>query len=167
MAAPFTSHDPRKDIRSTIGTSGWDESIGDYYYLSITDNKGNTVKVPIFLSEELKTESIQEMPWIEMDLALCTYEPHDVGATTRKAEAYIDISVEFTNTDNIDSTSFGKKIIDEIINQVRTHQEACTFPETTTFVNVDDVRHQRENRAHQVAFKYIVTLYVLYYDLCC
>lgn len=162
----YTSHDPRKDVRSTIGTSGWEESIGDYYYITVTDNDNAPVKVPIFMSEETKTESIKEMPWIEMNLVDCIYEPGDIGARTRDAEAYIDMSVEFANTDNIDSTSFGKKVIDEIINQVRTHQVNCTFPVTTTFVTVQSVKHIEEKKAHQVAFKYIVTLYVLYYDLC-
>ena len=163
----YISHDPRKPVRSTIGTSGWTEETEDYYYITVTDNDNAPVKVPIFMAEETKTESIKEMPWIEMNLALVTYEPHDVGATTRMAEAYIDMSVEFANTNNIDATSFGKKVIDEIINQVRTHQINCTFPTaTTTFVNVESVRHIEEKRAHQVIFKYIVTLYVLYYDLC-
>lgn len=162
----ITSHDPRKSVRSTIGTASWEESIGDYYYIAVTDNDGKSIRVPIFMSEEVKTESIKEMPWIEMDLAMCTYEPHDVGAVTRKAEAYIDISVEFADTDNIDAASFGKKVIDELISQVRTHQMNCTFPVDTTFVSVQDVRHLRENRAHQVVFKYILTLYVLYYDCC-
>lgn len=163
----YTSHDPRKAVRSTIGTSGWIESIGDYYYIIVTDDSNVSINVPIFMAEEVKTESIKEMPWIEMNLADCTYEPGDIGARTRDAEAYIDMSVEFANTDNIDATSFGKKIIDEIINQVRIHQVACTFPTaTTTFVSVESVRHIKEKRAHQVIFKYIVTLYVLYYDLC-
>jgi len=163
----FVSHDPRKDIRSTIGTSWWTETDGDIYYIGVTDNTGQPIKVPIFLSEEVKTESIKEMPWIEMNLADCTYAPGDVGARTRDAEAYIDISIEFADTDNVDSTSFGKKVIDEIINQIRTHQENCTFPDTITFANIETVKHIKENRAHQVVFKYIVTLYVLYYDLCC
>lgn len=163
----YTSHDPRKAVRSTIGTSGWEESIGDYYYITVTGDDNAPVKVPIFMAEEVKTESIKEMPWIEMDLALVTYEPNDVGAATRKAEAHIDMSVEFADTDNIDATSFGKKVIDEIVNQVMTHQINCTFPAaTTTFVTVEDIRHIREKRAHQIIFKYIVTLYVLYYDLC-
>jgi len=162
----ITSHDPRKSVRGTICTLGWKEGLGDYYYISITDNKNRTVKIPLFMAEEVKTESIKEMPWLEMDLALCTYEPHDIGAVTRKAEAYIDVSLEFANTDNIDATSFGKKVFDELQSIIRTHQRTCTFNTDTTFVNVQDIRHLRENRAHQVVFKYIMTLYVLYYDCC-
>jgi len=162
----ITSHDPRKSVRSTICTSGWAEDIGDYYYISIIVASGETIKVPMFVAEEVKTESIKEMPWLEMDLADCTYEPHDVGAVTRKAEAYIDISLEFANTDKIDATSFGKKVFDELQKQIRTHQRNCTFNTDTTFVNVRNIRHLRENRAHQVVFKYVLTLYVLFYDCC-
>lgn len=162
----YSSHDPRKDIRSTIGSSWWTESDGDLYTINITDNSGATIKIPMYVSEEVKTEDIKEMPYISMNLAMCNYEPEDIGARTRKAEAYIDISVEFTDTDNIDCTSFGKKAIDEIINQVRTHQVNCTFPASVTFANVESVRCLNENHAHKVYFKYIVTLYVLYYDLC-
>lgn len=162
----YASYDPRKDIRSTIGGSCWIEGIGDLYTINVTDNDNESVKIPMYLSEEVKTESIKEMPYITLDLALCTYEPEDVGARTRKTEARIDVGVWFTDTDNVDATSFGKKVLDEIVNQVRTHQKNCTFPATITFANVEDIQHLKEKRAHQVLFHYIATIYVLYYDLC-
>jgi hypothetical protein len=160
------SHDPRKSVRGTICSTWWKEGVGDIFYISVTDKKDAPIKVPMFMAEEIKTESIQEMPWLEMDLADCIYEPHDVGAVTRKAEAFIDISLEFANTDNIDATSFGKKVMDELQNQIRTHQMNCTFDVDTTFVSVRNIRHLKETKAHQVVFKYILTLYVLYYDCC-
>ena len=162
----ITSHDPRKSVRGTICSTWWKEGVGDIFYISITDNKGAPIKVPMFLSEELKTESIKEMPWLEMDLADCKYDPQDIGAVTREAEAYIDISLEFANTDNIDAASFGKKVMDELQKQIRTHQKNCTFNADTTFVSIRHIRHLRENRAHQVVFKYVAELYVLYYDCC-
>ena len=162
----YGSHDPRTDIRSTIGTAGWTEEEGDIYYITVTKVNGESLNVPMYMSEEEKTESIVEMPYITFDLADCSYEPHDVGAVTRKMEAYIDIGVWFANTDDIDATSLGKKICDEIIEQVRTHQMNCTFPVTTTFVNIRNVRHLSERRAHQVVFHYVLELYVLFYDCC-
>ena len=162
----YSSHDPRKDIRSTIGTSWWIEGTGSLYTINVIDDNLKTVRVPIFMSEEVKTESIKEMPYITMNLALCTYEAEDIGARTRKAEAYIDIGVWFADTDNIDSTSFGKKVLDEIVNQVRTHQRNCTFPNTITFAIIKNIQCLEERKAHQVVFHIVAELYVLYYDLC-
>jgi len=159
----FTSFDPRKSIRSKIGDATWDEDKGEGYAITVTDSDGETAYIPMYLAEEVRSEVLAEMPFLDMNLAYCTYEPHDIGASTRKHDAYIDIGLWFTNTDNIDATSFGKKICDDIINLIRTNQ--CSF-DGITFINVEGVRHIREDKAHQVVFHYVITVYCLWYDIC-
>jgi len=159
----YTSFDPRKTIRSVIGTDFWDKDKGALYALTTTDSKGKIQYIPFLLSEEVKAEVLMNMPFLEMNLAYCLYEPHDIGASTRKHDAYIDIGLWFADTDNIDVTSFGKDICDNIVNEIRTNQ--CSFP-GITFINVEDIRHIRETRAHQIVFHYVITVYCLWYDLC-
>jgi hypothetical protein len=158
----YISFDPRKEVRTKIGTQIWDKDKGTGYAIQAADSKGKTIYVPIYLSEEVRSEVLANMPFIDVNLALCTYTPQDVGAVTRQHEAYLDFGIWFTDTDNIDVTLFGKTICDEIVNQIRTNQ--CAF-DNISFINVEEVRHIKEVQAHQVVYHYVVTVYVLWYDV--
>ena len=159
-----SSFDPRELVRSTIGTSkavnpdSWDE----HYVLSIT-NEGDTYNIPVYLSEESASLEEPPFPFIDINLMKVTYEPHDVGATTRKHEAYLDVGIWFTANDNYTPAIFGKAILDKLIDQVRSEQEVCGFG-NDHFVNVRNVRLQREGRGKQVIYHYIVEIYLIYYD---
>jgi len=158
----YTSFDPRKSIREKIGTSILDVDKGDLYVLKVSDSTGGTEKIPMYLSEEVKSETLAEMPFLDMHMASTTYEPHDIGAATRKHDCYIDVGLWFADTDNVDRTDFGKKVCDEIIDKVRTNQ--CSFT-GITFINVEEVREIKEEKAHQVIYHYVITIYCLYYDI--
>ena len=160
-----TSFDPRKTIRTTIGTYWWTKEEGDLLTINVTDNNNDTVRVPMRLDEEFKTESLDNLPVLIMKMVNVTYDPANIGADSRKVEAYIDIDLVFTDTDNIDSTSFGKKVMDALQNLVRFWQ--CTFASTNNmFVNIESVRYIPEPDAHQVVFHYVCTIYCIWYDLC-
>ena len=161
----YSSFDPRKTIIQTIGTSWYDEEEGDYYVIPVTDNNGDTVRIPIKLSEEIRTESVDELPYIEMTMVYTSYEPNDIGASTRKMETYIDCHLYFTDTDNIDTTNFGKDVMDKMQDLIRSKQ--ITFESTNKmFVNIGEVRYIREPKAHQVVFHYVFEIYAIYYDIC-
>lgn len=162
----YTTLDPRKTIRSVIGTEWWDSENGDTYTINVEDHNYDTVRIPLRLSEETKTEVLDVMPYIEINLVQCKYTPHDIAASTRECRAYMDVTLYFTDTDNIDTTSFGKKVLDEIQNKIRTNQ--CTvFANTHNWhINVDDIRYRKELGAHQVVFQYVATVYVIYYETC-
>jgi len=133
------------------------------YCLLVTDNNNDTIYVPLWLSEEIKTVDLPELPFIEMHLTTTLATPHDVMAAVRKYDVYIDLNVRYADTDNIDSTSFGKKIADEIVNQVRTNQSVVT----NTFMNImDESKVMQESSARQVVFHRVLTLYVWYSDAC-
>lgn len=162
-----SSFDPRICIREIIGESyavnpnDWDEQ----YCIQVEDKKRNTLNVPIYLSEEIKSLDLPNLPFIDIKLMTVSYVPHDIGARTRKCEAYYDVGIWFTHTDNIDSTTFGKTIADEIQNQIRTHQEVCGFKDCPIdFINIGKVRYLEERNGRQVVFHYVVEVYCLYYD---
>jgi hypothetical protein len=117
----------------------------------------------MYLSEEVKSEDLPAMPFIEMEIVKTTYEPHDIGAATRKMIMYIDCHIYVNDTDNIDRGLFAKKIKDELHNLIRTNQ--CSIP-NTTFINVESDVYLPETDGRQTIYHYITTIYVLYYDLC-
>jgi len=161
----YTSFDPRKTIRTAIGIDWYIPEEGDVSVVTVTDNYNDTVRIPIRMEEEFKTESLDKLPIIVMALANVSYEPANVAGTSRKEEAYIDVDVLFTDTDNIDSTSFGKKIMDKLQDLIRDWQ--CTAAaDEKFFINIQNIRYNREAKAHQIVFHYICTIYVEYYDLC-
>lgn len=166
----YSSFDPRKEIRETIGTAkainpdSWDEQ----YCLSIT-HEGIDYDIPIYMSEESRSDELPTFPFIDMNIMEVSYDPHDVGATTRKSEAYIDIGFWFTSNDEINATDFGKDVIDQLINRVRTEQQSCSYS-GIHYVYVRNVRLLRENQmskqtqGRQVVYHYVVEIYAIYYD---
>lgn len=161
----YTSHDPRKLYRESIGIEiddlDTDKSI---YYIRVEDDELEDIDVPMYISEEIKTQELPTMPFIELHLASSMSEPHDIGASTRKKEARIDISIWYTDTDNIDATSFGKKIADAICHLTRTYQ--CSVS-NIDFMNItNEGRVMVETQGRQVVFHLVMELYVLYYDGC-
>lgn len=159
------TYDPRQLVRETIGTEvavnpdSWDEQ----WCLSITHN-GIDYDIPMYLGEEARSKDLPPLPLIEINLMNVEYEPHDIGALTRKCEAYLDVGIYFTQSDEIDTADFGKAILDELMNNVRENQEACNFGDSA-FVNVRTIRQRREEIGRQVVYQYVVEIYCLYYDI--
>lgn len=160
----YTSFDPRISIREKIGTL-WDvESDNNLEYcLKVLDEDGEDLYIPMYLSEEVQSENLPTMPFLEMEITRNEYEPHDINASTRKMTSYIDIHLFLPDMDNIDRTTMGKTIKDDLHNLVRTNQ--CDFT-GITFINVESDDYQRETDGRQVIYHYIITVYCLYWDLC-
>lgn len=163
--ATYTSFDPRVAFREAHGTQ-WDtEGDGNIQYCLTITVKDETVYVPIYLTEEIKSKDLPHLPCLEMHIPPggTTYEPHDVGASTRKMQSYIKIHIYFADLDNIDKTLFAKKIKDKLHDLVRNNQSTTTG---ITFMNIEDDGLTPEMAGRQVIFHYEATLYCLYYDLC-
>lgn len=162
----FESYDPRKAYRQHIGTL-WDaDQDGDREYcITITDASGDPVYIPMYISEEVKSEDLPSLPYIEMELppGSTTYEPHDVGATTRKMRSFVILNVYFADTDNLDRTEFARKIKDRLHYLTRTNQ--CLISQMD-FVNIEDDGLVEETDGRRVIFHYVAILYCLYYDIC-
>lgn len=159
----YTSFAPRKIIRSTIGAKGYTDDDETYYYLSIVDDVNDTLKVPIYLGEEVKSGSLPNLPYITLRPMNTVYSVGDVAGRIYEHWAYIDVMVEFTDMENIDRTSFGEKIIDEIVNQVRNNQATTTGIQ---FIDILAVRYFDPPRGHQVVYTYVVEIRAWYNDAC-
>lgn len=162
MASVFDGDDPRKTIRSKIGTG---HLIDDEMELciSIIDNDGATFHIPIFLGEEVAVEC-PALPFIKLDLLSIPAKPHNIRATVRQYSALISIDVTFHNMDNIDVTSFGKKVADAFVNLVRANQEST---DGIYFYNVwNEGRIIYENTCDEVILHYIMELTAENSDVC-
>jgi len=162
----YESFDPRKAYRQYLGTQwDYDKDNNLEYCITITDRTGDPVYIPILLSEEIDTQNLPPLPYIEMHIPPggTTYEPHDVLASTRKMQSFIILNVYFADLDNIDRTEFAKKIKDKLHYITRSNQS--TTP-GIVFMNIEDDGLEEETDGHRVIFHYIATLYCLYYDTC-
>lgn len=158
------TYDPRDLIRETIGEQkalnpdSWDEQ----WCLTITENDIE-YNIPIYLLEESKSKDLPPLPLIDISIVEVDYEPHDIGALTRKCEAYLDVGVYYTCSDEINPQSFGKAILDELMSRVRDEQENCNFG-NSAFISVRSIRQRKEEIGRQVVYQFIVEIYCLYYD---
>jgi len=161
----FVSFDARNSIRNKIGTD-WDiEEDGNIEKcLKVTDNDGYDLYIPMYFSEKIKSAQLPTFPYIEMRIVKTYYLEHDIGASTRKMDSYIDFHLYLVNSDNIDAELIGKKVKDYLYNLIRVNQ--CSFTDIT-WINVDsDTYLPEETKNHQLVFHFVISFHCLYYDIC-
>lgn len=163
----YESFDPREAYRNQLA-SLWNvnkDCDGQEKCIYIEDSKGDRVYIPMYLSEEVKSEQLPALPFLELQIPPggTTYEPQDIAASTRKMESYIVIHIYFTDTDNINRNEFAKKIKDRLHDLTRYYQSTT---EGIVFMNIEDDGLEEETDGKRVVFHYIATLYCLYYDTC-
>jgi len=161
----FVSFDPRDSIRDKIGIS-WDvEEDGNIEKcLVVKDNDGYDLYIPMYFSERIKSAQLPTMPYIEMRIVKTYYLEHDIGATTRKMDSYIDLHLYVSDTDNIDREAIAKKVKDYLYNLIRVNQ--CRFTDIT-WINVDsDTYLAEETKDYQLVYHYVMTIHALWYDIC-
>lgn len=161
----YVSFDARNSIRNKIGTD-WDvdEDGNIEKCLVVKDNDGYNLYIPMYFSERIKSENLPTMPYIEMRIVKTYYLEHDIGATTRKMDSYIDFHLYVSDTDNIDREAIAKKIKDYLYNLIRVNQ--CSFDDIT-WINVDSDSYLAEETGnHQLVYHYVITFHCLYYDIC-
>lgn len=154
--------DCRKLIRAKIGTNHMINGEVEIC-ISVTDDDGNAVYVPIYLTEE-EAVKCPPYPHIRLDLLTIRAIPHDIGAAVRQHEALIGVDIGFNDMEGIDVTSFGKKIADAIVNLTRTYQ---TSTDGIQFYNVENQgRIIIENRCEEVIFHWVMEMEAKYNDAC-
>lgn len=80
----FDSFDPREAIRTVITTAADLFSNGsEQRIITITDSVGNNYQIPIYLTEETKSDELPPLPLIEFGLLHETALPQDIAASTR------------------------------------------------------------------------------------
>jgi hypothetical protein len=160
----FESCDPREALRQVITTDadlfqdGSNERV-----ITITDSSKNVYQIPIYLTEFSKSDILPPLPLIELGLLNETSTVQDIGASTRKHEAIIDINIYWQKMDGVEQDKFGKLIADELCKLIRINQ--CNTVPKTHFITVTDTgRVLTESYAKQVVYHRVMEVYVLWYD---
>jgi len=153
----YKSFDPRINIRNKIGYSiDFNHDDVDESTISVTDSYSDTVFLPLLMPSEVRTSELYPMPFIEMTLVSSPCFLHNIGGDIREQEAYIDFNIYYTDTDNIDATSFGKTVADELVLQLMTYKNSVST--VSELEPVDDGREiiETDGTGKQVVFHRIV-----------
>jgi len=116
------------------------------------------------MPSEVRTQELYPMPFIEMNLVTQPVRVHNVQGDVREQEAYIDFNFYYTDTDNVDSTTFGKIVCDEIVNKIMTYRHdvsSCSWMEV-----VNDGREiiETDGSGKQVVFHRVVEVYCMNFN---
>lgn len=164
MSPDQTSFDPRNIIRQKIGTEVYNRDENKTTYcIVVNDSNGNPHNIPMLLSENCRSGSLPEMPFIKMHRALATYLPHNIGGDVRFFKAWVDLKVYFTDIDGVTVADFKQAILNALQDGVRTNQSTTTG---LYWMNIENERDVEENDGTQVTFVYIVTILVEHHDAC-
>lgn len=160
----FDSFDPRDALRTIITTAADLFQTGtDQRIITVVDLKGNIYRIPIYLTEQSKSDVLPPLPFVEFGLIHESAAPQDIGAKTRKHESVIDVHVYWQKSDDIEQDKFGKLISDKLCDIIRINQ--CGTVPNTHFINVTSTgRVLTENYARQVVYHRVMEVYVLWYD---
>jgi len=160
----YTSFDCRSKIRELLGTLQLNEDDEEEYAINLKNPvySEETIKIVIYFSEEINSDELPTMPFIELEPLVSMYDVQDISASTRKKEEWVTMHIYFTNINDITPAIFAKTIKDYLQNKIRSNQ--CSVV-GIDFMNIEEERFERETDGHQEVFHYIITLYCLYYDI--
>ena len=162
MEYNMESFDIRQAVIDQIGSS-WDVD-GDgtnEKVISVTDSVNDTVYIPMGLPGKTRTGTMYELPLIEVTLV---DSPSDIAGIhhTIHNECYFDFNIYFANTDNIDASTFGKTVADEIIQKIYDNYVSVA---TVYFVKViNSGRELFEDTGKSVIFHRVVECYGMNYE---
>lgn len=154
----YYSIDPRKDIKDTIGyTLDYNNDNVDESVVTVVDDYGDNVYLPLLLPEQTRAGKIYPMPFIEMQLVTSPGQVHNVQGDVREQKAYIDFHIWYTNTDNISACTFGKKVSDKIVDLIMIYRHSV--PSLMWMEVINDGREIIEEVNNQVVFHRILEVY--------
>ena len=159
-----TSYDPRDAIRQKVGTAVYNPTEKKTTYcMTVTDMLGKTHNVPMLLSENCRSGSVPEFPYIKMHRAKTTYKPHNIQGSVRFMTSWIDLKVYITDIYGITVADFKQQILNQLQNTIRTNQSITAG---TFWMNIEDEADIEEDDGQQVVFIYVVTLKCQEHDAC-
>jgi len=156
----FTVFDPRKIVRSKIGT---EKIIDGQLEICIvaSDTVGAELNVPMYTREEYSIEC-PAMPYIIIDVLSIASIPHDVSAATRYRKCLISLDITYNDMDGITVDVFNKAVADKIVHAIRTYQ--CTT-NSIDFINIsNEGRVVIENYCEDTILHFIMELECFLYD---
>jgi len=130
----YSSSDIRETIRNKIGYTKYLNG-EDCSTVSVTDDWGDTVYIPLYLPGEVRTGDMPPFPFVEMTLVTSPTTATNVGGDVRDMDVYFDFNIYYVNTEKITATSFGKTVSDEIIDKITTYRSTTSYSYFVEVVN--------------------------------
>ena len=158
--------DPRKRIREVMCELR--ELYGkDTYYINVNDEHGIIHQIPVYLSEETKSDILPSFPFIEIELTEALNEIQDIGGETQKNRIKMMVNIYWTKMDNMSQVKFGKAIADAFYKKIRNYQSNTignTWNHKNSFANIKSNRVYIEQYGNQVVFHRVMELDFTCYD---
>jgi len=120
-----SAFDPRTAIRTAIGYERYVNGV-DRSTVSVSDDRDDTVYIPLLLPHEVHTGDVPEMPYVEMKLMNVPSYTENIGGDVHFTEAYIDFDIVFTDQDHITPSTFGANVTSEILDKVMENRHSIT-----------------------------------------
>jgi len=114
--------DLRKTFRSTIGTAKYIRGVGDTYVITVTNDRGDSIYVPMYLPYEVYSSNPPQLPFIEIKLMDTPSKSMNIGGDIHYTETYFDVDCMYVaNTGNIDD-DFGEDVANEMCDLVKSYR---------------------------------------------
>ena len=151
----ITAYDPRKLIRETIGTEKYING-EDTYIITVTNNRNDTIDVPLYLPPEVHDNTPPPLPYVEMKLMSVPGKSWNIGGDVHVSEAYMDFDITYIPRTNVIDTDFGEKVADTILDSiVSDHSDVGLYMEV-----VNDGRETFEGTdGRKVIYRRIMEIY--------
>lgn len=129
----YSSSDIRTTLRNTIGYSRYMNN-SDCSTVSVTDDWGDTLYIPLYYPEEVRSGDLPPMPFIEMNLVDSPSSAISINGGVREMDVYLDFNIYYVIQENL-QTNFGKTVSDEIINQITNYRSSVSDSYFVEIVN--------------------------------
>jgi len=160
----YYAFDPRISIRETIGYTKYINDT-DISTVSVDDDNGDTVYVPLWLPGEVRSDTLPNMPFIEMKLVNSPASAMNIGADRREQDCYIDFHLYYVNIENITPTVFGTTVASEVVDLITTYR--CSTP-SVDFMEVinDGIEYEEYGTDNTtVVFHRVIQVHCKYYTI--
>ncbi len=159
---PYSTFDPRFGIMDYLTTErDFDGKIS--HTINVENEKGDNEFIPIYLTEQSKSDVVPSLPFIELGLIDSKKEPHNVVATKRKNIALIDVNIYWQKMDELDASDYGKIISQQICYLIRFNR--CNILGTDVFIYCRKIgKVFIEKYGKQVVYHKNMELYIQWYD---
>ena len=117
--------DPRSAIRDLFDTNTWDDSLGTDIYLTVSDDDGGDVRVPVYLGEDVDDEVVS--PAVVLSLTNSNQVPADIGASNYIDDCLIDCNIYcHREPESWTMPTFMNAVVDEVESTVQGSQSSTT-----------------------------------------
>jgi len=116
--------DPRSNIRELFKQSTHDNDLSTFYYVTVTDDDGADVNIPIYMIEDARDKA---MPLVTLGLSYSMQSPADIGAGSYSNTALIDANIFLPfKSEKWTAQTIINSIADEIESTIQTNQNTTT-----------------------------------------